>query len=34
MAREIASISAKATWIMMLFSGMDILYAELKCGLL
>lgn len=30
--REIASISAAATWIIMLLSGSDILYAELKRG--
>lgn len=30
--REIASISAAATWIIMLLRGLDILYAELKRG--
>lgn len=30
--REIASISAAATWIIMLLSGSDILYAQLKRG--
>ena len=29
---EIASISAAATWIIMLLSGSDVLYAELKRG--
>lgn len=30
--REIASISAAETWIIMLLSGSDILYVEFKCG--
>lgn len=29
---EIASISAAATWMIILLSGLDILCAELKCG--